>query len=103
MVYKTSARIPLPGRKLSNLCRRYHVRRLAFFGSVLRADFRPDSDVDILVAFEPTTQVGFLTLSRMQRELSRILQRSVDLVPMDGIKPLIRDSILSGAQDFYAS
>ena len=103
MVSSTSAHIPVQGRKLSGLCRRYHVRRLAFFGSVLRDDFRPDSDVDVLVSFEPEARIGFITLSRMQRELSEIFQRSVDLVPMDGLKPIIRESVLSSSQDVYAA
>ena len=103
MVSSTSAHIPVQGRKLSGLCRRYHVRRLALFGSVLRDDFRPDSDVDVLVSFEPEARIGFITLSRMQRELSEIFQRSVDLVPMDGLKPIIRESVLSTSQDVYAA
>ncbi len=103
MVSITSARIPIHGRQISGLCRRYHVRRLALFGSVLRDDFRPDSDVDVLVAFEPEAHVGFVTLSRMQRELSELFQRPVDLVPMDGLKPIIRESVLSSAQDVYAA
>ena len=103
MVSSTSAHIPVQGRKLSGLCRRYHVRRLALFGSVLRDDFRPDSDVDVLVSFEPEARIGFITLSRMQRELSEIFQRSVDLVPMDGLKPIVRESVLSSSQDVYAA
>ena len=103
MVYKTITQITLPGRQLSTLCRRYHVRRLALFGSVLREDFRPDSDVDVLVAFEAGTHVGFLTLARMQRELSGLFKRPVDLVPMDGLKAVIRESVLSSAQDVYAT
>ena len=103
MVSSTSAHIPVQGRKLSGLCRRYHVRRLALFGSVLRDDFRSDSDVDVLVSFEPEARIGFITLSRMQRELSEIFQRSVDLVPMDGLKPIIRESVLSSSQDVYAA
>jgi predicted nucleotidyltransferase len=103
MVHITSAHIPVQGRQLSGFCRRYHVRRLALFGSVLRDDFRPDSDVDVLVAFKPGARIGFLALSRMQRELSELFQRSVDLVPMDGLKPIIRDSVLSSAQDVYAA
>jgi predicted nucleotidyltransferase len=76
---------------------------LALFGSVLRDDFRPDSDVDVLVAFKPEARIGFITLSRMQRELSALFQRPVDLVPMDGLKPVIRESVLSSAQDVYAA
>jgi predicted nucleotidyltransferase len=76
---------------------------LALFGSVLRDDFRPDSDVDLLVVFKPEARVGFVTLSRMQRELTELFQRPVDLVPMDGLKPIIRESVLSSAQEVYAS
>jgi predicted nucleotidyltransferase len=76
---------------------------LALFGSVLRDDFRTDSDVDVLVSFEPEARIGFITLSRMQRELSEIFQRSVDLVPMDGLKPIIRESVLLSSQDVYAA
>lgn len=103
MVSITSARIPVHGRQISGLCRRYHVRRLALFGSVLRDDFHPDSDVDVLVAFEPEARIGFVTLSRMQRELSELFQRPVDLVPIDGLKLIIRESVLSSAQDVYAT
>ncbi len=103
MVSMTSANIPIPRRQLSKLCRKYRVRKLALFGSILRDDFRPGSDVDVLVAFEPDAHVGFVTLSRMQRELSELFQRPVDLVPMDGLKPVIRESVLSSAQDVYAS
>jgi uncharacterized protein len=103
MVSTTSAHIPIRGRQLSGLCRRYHVRRLALFGSVLRDDFRPDSDVDVLVAFDSEARIGFVTLSRMQRELSTLFQRTVDLVPMDGLKPVIRESVLASAQDVYAA
>jgi uncharacterized protein len=103
MSFITSARIPVPDRQLPGFCRRYHVRRLALFGSVLRDDFRLDSDVDVLVAFEPGARIGFVTLSRMQRELTELFQRPVDLVPMDGLKPIIRESVMSSAQDVYAA
>jgi len=76
---------------------------LALFGSVVRGEARPDSDVDILVAFKPGVQVGFLTLGQMQRELAVIFNRPVDLVPQDGLKPVIRDSVLCKAQELYAS
>ncbi len=95
-------RIPIPRNQLVELCRRYHVRRLALFGSVLRDDFRPDSDVDVLVSFQPDARVGFLALGRMKRELSALFQRPVDLVPQDGLKPVIRESVLSSAEEVYA-
>lgn len=62
----------------------------------------PDSDVDVLVVFEPDVQLTLLTLSGMQIELTEILQRSVDLVLRDGLKPIIREDILSSAKTIYA-
>jgi predicted nucleotidyltransferase len=96
-------RIEIPRDQLADFCRRHHIRRLALFGSVLREDFRPDSDVDVLVAFEPEAQVGFMALGRMKRELSALFQRPVDLVPQEGLKPIIREVILTSAEELYAA
>ena len=96
-------RISIPNKDLKEFCRRYQVNRLALFGSVLRRDFRKDSDVDVLVSFEPDAHVGFITLSRMQRELSELFERPVDLVLMDGLKPVIRDSVLANIEEVYAA
>jgi uncharacterized protein len=96
------ARIPIPRTEINAFCRRNQVKSLALFGSVLRADFRPDSDVDILVEFQPEAQIGFMAMSRMQRELTALLHRPVDLVPKEGLKPLIRDSILANTEVVYA-
>jgi predicted nucleotidyltransferase len=95
--------IPVPLKALADFCRRYRVQRLALFGSVLRDDFRPDSDVDVLVLFDPEARVGFMTLGRMRRELTALFQRPIDLVPQDGLKPLIRDSVLASAEEIYAA
>lgn len=95
--------LSIPNRELAELCRRYRVRRLSLFGSVLREDFGPKSDVDILVEFEPDATVGFLTLSRMARELSALLGRPVDLVPRTGLKPVIREAVLREEQVIYAA
>ena len=95
-------RIHIPEKELAEFCRRNHIRRLALFGSVLRDDFKLDSDVDVLVDFEPDAQIGFMALGRIQRELSELLKRKVDLVLRDGIKPIIRDAVLASAQDVYA-
>jgi predicted nucleotidyltransferase len=97
------SRINISKDQMAAFCRRYRVRRLAVFGSVLREDFRPDSDVDVLVEFEPDAQVGFLALSRMQRELSTLMGRPVDLVPREGLKPKIREAVLSSAEELYAA
>jgi predicted nucleotidyltransferase len=94
--------IEIPQDQIIDFCQRHHVARLALFGSVLGSGFGPDSDVDVLLLFEPGTQVGFIKLSRMQRELSLILGHVVDLVPESGLKPFIRDEIVSSSQVIYA-
>ena len=96
-------RISIPKKDLSEFCHRYQIDRLALFGSVLRQDFRKDSDVDVLVSFKPDAHVGFITLSRMRRELSELFKRPVDLVLMDGLKPVIRDSVLANIEEVYAA
>jgi len=93
----------IPIDSISLLCQRYQVSELALFGSILRQDFRDDSDIDVLVEFKPEAQIGFLALSRMQRELSALFRRPVDLVPKAGLKPKIRQEVLSTMQLLYAS
>ena len=74
----TEARIVIPNQQLAELCRRFQVRSLALFGSVLREDFRPDSDVDVLVEFDSNARIGFMAFSRMERELADLLGCPVD-------------------------
>jgi len=93
----------IPIEELADICRRYQVRELALFGSVLSRDHRPDSDVDLLVSFQSTARVTFSTLARMQRDLEALLGRKVDLVPKDGLRPIIRDHVLSSARVVYAA
>ena len=95
--------LPISKDVIADFCRRNHIRTLSIFGSALREDFGPDSDVDVLVEFEPNAQVGFMALGRMQRELSALLQRPVDLVPRAGLKPVIRQTILAAAEELYAA
>jgi predicted nucleotidyltransferase len=95
--------LPIPFEELAHFCRRYQVQELALFGSMLRQDYRPDSDVDLLVSFQPAARVTFLTLARMQRELEALLGHKVDLVPKDGLKPVIRDHVLATARVLYAA
>jgi predicted nucleotidyltransferase len=83
------------------ICRRYHVRELSLFGSVLRDDFRPDSDIDFLVAFQPGAPIGLMDLAGLQLDFSDLLQRPVDVVPKNGLKPTIRQEILDSAQVIY--
>ena len=69
---------------------------------LLRADFRPDSDVDVLVEFGPDARVGLLAMGRMQRELAARFHHPVDLVPKDGLKPRIREAVLVSTEVLYA-
>lgn len=92
----------LPAAELQAICARHGVKRLSLFGSALADRFRPDSDIDLLVEFKPDARVGFLALTGMQRELSTLFGRKVDLVPQDGLKPAIRAQILAEARELYA-
>ena len=97
----TRARIDIPDDKLAEFCRRNHIRRLALFGSVLRDDFRPDSDVDVLVEFQPDARVGLLTLAGMEIELSELLGRRVDLNTPGFLSRYFRDEVLAEAEVRY--
>ncbi len=97
------APLRIPSEELTNFCRIYQVRELALFGSMLGPDFDSDSDVDLLVSFEPAARITFLTLGRMQRELEAIMGRPVDLVPRDGLNPIIRSQVLATARVLYAA
>jgi predicted nucleotidyltransferase len=94
--------IEVPQENLRAYCRRNHIRWLALFGSALGEKFGSESDIDLLVEFEPEAQVGFLDLSRMQRELADMWGRPVDLVPRNGLKAVIRREILESAYTLYA-
>jgi predicted nucleotidyltransferase len=92
---------------IAAFCRRHGIRELALFGSVLREDFRPDSDVDILVEFEPESHHGLFDLAGMEAELEEILRRKVDLIEKSAIERsrnyIRRKAILSSAETIYAS
>jgi len=85
-------KIKVPREKIADFCQRYHIRKLAFFGSVLRDDFGPDSDIDILVEFEPGHTPGLAFFS-MQAELSEILGRKVDLNTAGFISKYFRSEV----------
>ena len=95
-----SPHIAIPQEAVADFCRRNHIRRLAFFGSVLREDFRPDSDVDVLVEFEPGHTPG-LDFFSMQEELSQILGRKADLNTLGFLSPYFRDRVLAEAEVLY--
>jgi len=98
-----SQTIELPVEEIKSLCVRYHVRELSLFGSAVKNKLRLNSDVDFLVEFEQDLQVGFIAFSRMQRELASLVNRKMDLVSKNGLKPLLKDEILSGRRVLYAA
>jgi predicted nucleotidyltransferase len=94
--------IHVPRDRIEAFCRANGIRRLAFFGSVLRDDFLSDSDVDVLVEFFPDVRVG-LTFVRMQDELSAILDHKVDLHTPGSLSEYFRDEILRDAEEHYVA
>ena len=93
-------RIDIPHDRVADFCRRHHIRRLALFGSVLRDDFGPESDVDVLVEFEPGHVPG-LAFFRMERDLSDLLGHRVELHTPNFLSPHFRDRVLEEAQVEY--
>ena len=92
----STPKIDIPHSKLANFCRQHGVRRLAFFGSVLRDDFGPDSDVDVLVEFEPGTRTGF-RFFEIADELGTLLGRKVDLNTPRSLSRYYRNRVLREA------
>ena len=92
----------LPLDQIAEFCGRHRIRRLALFGSVLRDDFRPDSDVDVLVEFKPGTRVG-LRFFGIQEELSELLGRRVDLHTPGFLSKYFRDEVLAEARELYVA
>lgn len=95
-----SVNINIPKQKIAEFCRRNYIRRLALFGSVLRDDFMPESDVDVLVEFEPGHTPGFDFIT-IQDELSEILDRKVDLNTSQCLSPYFGQEILDEAEVLY--
>ncbi len=94
------ARIDIPKERIAEFCRRNHIRRLALFGSVLRDDFGPNSDVDVLVEFEPGTRIG-LRFFGLERELSGMLGHKVDLNTAGFLSHDFRGEVLAEAEVLY--
>lgn len=96
-------RIAIPHDALADFCRRNGIRRLSLFGSVLRDDFRPDSDVDMLVEFEPDKRIGLFGMAALQNELSEMIGRAVDLRTPEDLSPYFRSEVLAEALTQYAA
>ena len=99
--------IQLPADKIADFCRRWKIKEFALFGSVLRADFRPDSDIDVLVTFELEARWSLFDHVAMQDELKTLFERNVDLVSRRGIERsrnyIRRKAILNSAEVVYAA
>lgn len=97
------ALIRVPTEALAEFCRANQIARLSFFGSVLREDFTPDSDVDVLVEFEPGASPGLIRLAGMELELGELLSHKVDLVTLDGLSKYIKPQVLEAAEEIYVA
>jgi predicted nucleotidyltransferase len=96
--------ITLPADRIAAICERYGVRELAVFGSLLRDDFKPDSDIDFLVVFDNDDYGPWMgRLTGLETELSELLGRPADVVPRPMLKWVIRDQVLAEAQPIYVA
>ncbi len=95
--------INLPSPIIEQFCQRYHIKKLSLFGSVLREDFTAHSDVDLLVEFSPEKTPGLFCLATMQDELSKILDRVVDLRTPNELSNYFRDRLIAEAMTIYDS
>jgi len=91
------------GPSLAEVCRRYGVKELSVFGSAVRGEMRPDSDVDIMVEFEPSVRIGLIKFESFIEELESLAGRRVDLVTKRGLKPWVRPQVLKSARVIYAA
>jgi uncharacterized protein len=98
----TLAKLEIPSQNLENFCRKWKVRELSLFGSVLRDDFTPESDVDVLVSFDQDAPWSLWDITAMRDELSALMGRSVDLVEREGLRnPFRRHTILETRKVIY--
>jgi len=97
------ARIQVPQQAIFEFCRKHRIRRLSLFGSVLREDFGPESDVDVLVEFERGSTPGLITLASLEIELSGIVGRKVDLRTPGDLSRYFRDEVIRTAEVQYAA
>jgi predicted nucleotidyltransferase len=95
-----AAAIPIPQEKIAEFCQRHHITKMALFGSVLRDDFGPNSDVDVIVEFDPKNNPG-LRYFDIQDELSELFGRDVDLVTFLGLSKYVRKKALDEARTIY--
>ncbi len=95
--------IEMPRERLAEFCRRNHIRRLSLFGSILRDDFGPESDVDFLVEFEPGKTPGLFGIAGMEIELTEMIGRKADLRTAEDLSRYFRDEVLREAKSQYVA
>ena len=101
-VTNPSPKVPIPKEAIADFCQRHHIRRFAFFGSVMGADFGPKSDIDVLVEFEPDAVPGLFTVARIERELSYVLGGyKVDLRTPQELSRYFRDEVVQNSFTAY--
>ena len=88
---------------LAEVCRRYGVKELSLFGSAARGEMGPDSDIDIMVEFEPGVRIGLIRFESLVEELESLAERKVDLVTKRGLKPWVRAEVFKDARVIYAA
>src|SRR5471032_2493861 len=98
-----TAGITLPEAELAEICGRYEIKELMLFGSAVRGEMRPDSDIDLLVEFLPESKIDLLDHIAAERELTQLLGRKVDLVSKRGLRERLRKDILAEARSIYAA
>ncbi len=96
-------RFPVSTDTIAHFCRQHHIKQFAVFGSILRDDFTPQSDIDILVTFEAASIPSFFELVRMENELSRIFGRKVDLKTVAELSRYFREDVMKEAEVLYAA
>ena len=101
--YGADSRLVFDREAIAGFCQRHHIRRLALFGSILRHDFRPDSDVDVLVDFEPGYPVGLIRLAGIERELGALIGRRVDLRTEADLSRYFRQEVVEAARELHAA
>ncbi len=101
---RAKKKFTIPRKKIASFCQRWGVTEFSLFGSVLRDDFRPDSDIDVLLVIKPDAPIGLFELAEMKIELQELFKRPVDLVEKEGLRnPYRRREILRTAKVVYAA
>ena len=98
-----SGKVHVDGAALAAVCRRYSVKELSLFGSAARGEMRPESDIDIIVEFEPGVRVGLIRFESLAEQLEALTGRTVDLVTRRGLKPWVRPGALKDPRVIYAA